>query len=552
MAALSSSVFAKNDSSSLTWTNTGLTGSTNPDAHTGYKRAASEMDEDANKYPSSVIVQFSSSRTTTEEDDVAANADSNIPAVDLPINSTLDQISAVVNSLLDAGDDNKTPYAFYLKSSATGESTEITSDLLSTIKSYNDGISLETTLTIVYEPLTVFRVTPVTRCSATMPGHTDAILHCTYSPNGKNLASGGGDTTVRFWDVNTSLPKRTMQGHKNHVLCTAWSPGGILFASGDKNGVLIIWDVALLAMKGSPIKAHNKYITSISWQPHHSSAGLNQLLTASKDGLIKIWNANTRTCVVTMSGHADSIECCKWGGEGFIYSASRDRTIKVWGADDDAAAGTRAGTLVRTLTGHGHRVNTLALSSDYACRTGVFDHNGRSTSADVGDAEANFAAAKARYEAAVTSKGPERLVSGSDDFTLFFWHASTSKHPVKRLTGHQQAVNHICFSPDSRYFASASFDKKVKIWDGVTGNFLHTLTGHVAAVYCVAWSSDSRFLVSASKDSCLKLWNVEKKEKKAVETLPGHEDEVYALDWSPDGRAVCSGSKDRTVKIWKH
>ena len=45
-----------------------------------------------------------------------------------------------------------------------------------------------------------------------------------------------------------------------------------------------------------------------------------------------------------------------------------------------------------------------------------------------------------------TKTMPERLVSGSDDFTLIFWHPTENKRPIKRLTGHQQAVNHLAFS----------------------------------------------------------------------------------------------------------
>lgn len=100
------------------------------------------------------------------------------------------------------------------------------------------------------------------------------------------------------------------------------------------------------------------------------------------------------------------------------------------------------------------------------------------------------------------------MVSGSDDFTLFLWNPVEDKKPLARLTGHQQPVNHLAFSPDGRRFASASFDKKVKVWDGRTGTFLATLNGHVGAVYQVAWSADSRLLVSASKDSTVKLWEM--------------------------------------------
>eukprot|EP00474_Spongospora_subterranea_P011030 CRZ11488.1 hypothetical protein [Spongospora subterranea] len=101
------------------------------------------------------------------------------------------------------------------------------------------------------------------------------------------------------------------------------------------------------------------------------------------------------------------------------------------------------------------------------------------------------------------------------------------------MTGHQQPVNHLSFSPDGRLIASASFDHSIRIWDGVTGRFVATLRGHVQAVYSIAWSADSRLVVSASRDST------------------GHADEVFAIDWSPDGQRVASGGRDRVLKFWR-
>ena len=69
----------------------------------------------------------------------------------------------------------------------------------------------------------------------------------------------------------------------------------------------------------------------------------------------------------------------------------------------------------------------------------------------------------------VQGSDSERLVSGSDDFTMFLWHPESDKKPVARLTGHQQLINEVQFSPDTRLIASASFDKSVKLWDGKTG-----------------------------------------------------------------------------------
>ncbi len=72
-------------------------------------------------------------------------------------------------------------------------------------------VSVEAALQIVYQPQAVFRVRPVSRCTASMPGHAEAVLSVNFSPDGKQLASGSGDTTVRFWDLNTQLPAHTCQ-----------------------------------------------------------------------------------------------------------------------------------------------------------------------------------------------------------------------------------------------------------------------------------------------------------------------------------------------------
>ena len=52
----------------------------------------------------------------------------------------------------------------------------------------------------------------------------------------RSLASGSGDTTVRFWDIFTETPLHTCKGHKHWILSIAWSPDGKKLASGCKNG----------------------------------------------------------------------------------------------------------------------------------------------------------------------------------------------------------------------------------------------------------------------------------------------------------------------------
>jgi ribosome assembly protein 4 len=68
---------------------------------------------------------------------------------------------------------------------------------------------------------------------------------------------------------------------------------------------------------------------------------------------------------MSLTSHTMSVTCLRWGGSDLIYTASQDRTIKVWRSDD--------GVLCRTLQGHGHWVNVLALNTDYVMRTGAFE-----------------------------------------------------------------------------------------------------------------------------------------------------------------------------------
>eukprot|EP00290_Baffinella_frigidus_P007420 CAMPEP_0180139066 /NCGR_PEP_ID=MMETSP0986-20121125/13309_1 /TAXON_ID=697907 /ORGANISM="non described non described, Strain CCMP2293" /LENGTH=475 /DNA_ID=CAMNT_0022081093 /DNA_START=19 /DNA_END=1446 /DNA_ORIENTATION=- len=449
------------------------------------------------------------------------------PQIEIPLDLNTKKLNGVINELL--GNERSEPYSFYINDQEVAGTLELALD--------EQCLSTEDVIKIIYQPQATFRVVAVTRCSGTLPGHTEAILCVAFSPDCQRLLTGSGDATLRIWDLKTETPIVTLKGHKNWVLCCAVSPDGTLAASGSMDKTARIWDFKTGASMGGPLSGHSKWITSLAWEPIHASADgqSRRMVTASKDASLKVWDARTGRMEFTMTGHMSSVTSVRWGGQGLIFSGSEDRTIKVWDPIK--------GILCRSLDGHAHWVNHIALSTDHAMRNAPPNPKQAALSP------------QQRYDDALGGDGVERMVSASDDHTMYLWEPSKSKKPICRMTGHVQPINHVSFSPNGRLIASASFDKAIRIWNGVTGKYLATLRGHVGAVYQVAWSSDSRLLVSASKDSTIKLWDVEQGSKtfgKLKVDLPGHADEVFAVDWSSDGSRVASGSKDCSLKLWRY
>ncbi|KIW01327.1 uncharacterized protein PV09_07102 [Verruconis gallopava] len=472
------------------------------------------------------------------------------PSVSIPLSqATVKNLEILLNSLNGVSEtSDRIPYRFFherRKKDGTEEELALadTTDVYSAL--VKPGIvSTEEELVLSYTPQAVFRVRAVSRCASSINGHGEPILAAQFSPSSSSrLVTGSGDSTARIWDCDTGTPLHTLQGHTSWVLCVSYSPDGTMIATGSNDKTVRIWEAKTGKPLGGAMKGHSGFVRSLAWEPYHlQEPNRPRVASSSKDATVRIWDVIAKRADIVLSGHKASVSCVRWGGTGWIYTSSQDKTIKIWNAS--------TGTLIHTLSAHAHWVNHLALSTDFVLRTGFFDHTGKIPSTE----EERRAVAKSRFDKAATinKRTSERLISASDDNLVYLWDPSgpTPTKPVARLNGHQKQINHVTFSPDGLYIASASFDNSVKLWNSRDGKFILTFRGHLAPVYQCAFSADSRLLVSSSKDTTLKCWDV--RTGKLATDLPGHQDEVYAVDWSPDGKCVGSGGKDRAVRLWRN
>lgn len=144
-----------------------------------------------------------------------------------------------------AGENEHKAYNFWVEDipilNSLGSDLEDANNLKKKTKNRHDD--LETQLNIKFVPQAVWRVKPVSRCGSTLSGHTEAILTVSFSHNGKILASGSGDCTVRFWDSLTNTPIRQEDkkaGHSNWVLVISWSPKEEILASGGMDNKVLL------------------------------------------------------------------------------------------------------------------------------------------------------------------------------------------------------------------------------------------------------------------------------------------------------------------------
>ena len=286
--------------------------------------------------------------------------------------------------------------------------------------------------------------------------HKRSTYSVTFSPNGKLMASGSEDSTVKLWNGDTGKRIKALMRHPFPILCVAFSPNSNVVAAGSAGGTITLWDVNYKE-RISTLKGHEGPVLSICFNPDGTL-----LASASADKIIRLWDMKTGKSIKWLVGHMDSVNSLAFSPDGkILVSGSADGAVRVWDVDS-------AKTIMKLEESSG-AVNSICLSSD-----------------------------------------GKTLASGAASGIIRLWDMGSGQEK-RTLTGHKGAIGvgaGLSFSPDDKILVSGSSDKSILVWDVSSGDVMHELKAHKAAVNSIAFNPDGKRMASASSDGIIKFWKI--------------------------------------------
>lgn len=180
---------------------------------------------------------------------------------------------------------------------------------------------------------------------ATYTGHTEHINSLAFNRN-KFFVSCSADKSLKIWSLGVgdiSSAKRTVIAHTKDASVVKVSPDGKIIASGSQDKTIKLWTTKL--KEKHILEGHRRGVWDLAF------CGYERLLASSSGDLtIKLWLVDNGTCVRTLEGHTQSILKIAWTKNNLL-SAGNNGDIKIWNI--------RTGACLNTYENHEDKVWAL-------------------------------------------------------------------------------------------------------------------------------------------------------------------------------------------------
>ncbi|AFY53837.1 WD40 repeat-containing protein [Rivularia sp. PCC 7116] len=322
------------------------------------------------------------------------------------------------------------------------------------------------------------------------------------SNNGKFLATGSGEKTIKIWDIDTGLYLQSLSGHLSEINAIAFGSKNQILATASVDRTVKIWDVTtgkcLKTLQGRADYVHSAILSSD-----------NRTIISGSQHTINFWDIDSQQCIYTLFKTKDwlsslivsqdekTIACANIGNE--------DNVIRIWQINDLNNCLTTSNKIPsKILKGHDDSIWSFAFNSD-----------------------------------------GKKIVSGSSDRTVKVWDSDTAQC-LKTFYGHNRPVLSVSFSPDENIIASCGGHSIIKLWNVETGECFQTIQER--ASYIIKFNCNGLILASGHTSGIVKLWDTNS--AKCLQTLGNFGKPIISLAFSYDGNFIAYGSYDGTVTVW--
>jgi WD40 repeat protein len=377
----------------------------------------------------------------------------------------------------------------------------------------------------------------------------DKSVHClSVSKDSKEVASTGGDGTVRIWEVDEMNERlvydkheRNREGEPLAVLTAAWSPDNQLIASGGKDGVLRVWEPAT----GNDVivgRNHSHWLNHLAWSPDGS-----KIATSSRDSTLVIWDiASQRPLHTLRFGPFSPIRSLSWNKDGTrITGVSDTGYLRIIDAQRGyVIRGRRLSRKDAILSVDWHAENNRILTySNVPDKT-----EGMIRLLDPQDLKDvyKFQLKGDQITCVRWSVKGDKLAIGTESGKLY---VSLRPHGFRMLAGHEAEVCDLAWLDQDRKLVSCSEDTTVRIWTLEEEQTYKLITQHKDLVGDICNTPDGKLIISAGFDGTVQIANAETcTVERTIRAY--HKNQIRQLAISPDGKKVLTGGDTRIGRMW--